>query len=124
MKMPFNKFLSAFTTLLSLICSQPNNAQTTTASAVTDSSMGLKDYYREYFPVGVAVDPRSLSGADSALIVREFNSITAENAMKMERIHPQENRYNWGAADSIVDFAVRNRIRLRGHTLCWHDQAP
>lgn len=85
---------------------------------------GLKDYYQDYFPVGVAVAPRSLRGAEAALIRREFNSLTPENAMKMGPIHPEENRYYWTDADSIVNFAQANKLRVRGHALCWHEQTP
>jgi len=86
---------------------------------------GLRDYYQKHFPVGVAVRPGDLrKPEESALILREFNSITAENAMKMGPIHPQENRYFWRDADSIVNFALRNKIKVRGHTLCWHTQTP
>ena len=86
---------------------------------------GLKDYYKKYFPIGVAVRPSDLkSPEESKLILNEFNSITAENAMKMGPIHPREDRYFWRDADSIVDFGVRNKIKVRGHTLCWHAQTP
>ncbi|MDQ6815009.1 MAG: endo-1,4-beta-xylanase [Bacteroidota bacterium] len=85
---------------------------------------GLKDYYKNYFPIGVAVGPRNLAGEDAQLILREFNSLTPENAMKMGPIHPQEDRYNWRDADSIVDFAQRHGLRVRGHNLCWHNQTP
>jgi len=88
------------------------------------AQQGLKDYYRGYFPVGVAVSARSLTGPDTNLILRQFNSITPENAMKMGPIHPEENRYNWKDADAIVDFCVRHRLRVRGHNLCWHEQTP
>lgn len=86
---------------------------------------GLKDYYKNYFPVGVAVTPRHFQdSATSSFILRHFNSLTAENVMKMEPIHPEEDRYNWGGADAIVRFATENRLKVRGHTLCWHNQAP
>ena len=86
---------------------------------------GLKDYYKKYFPIGVAVRPSDLTAdAESSLILKEFNSITAENAMKMGPIHPEENRFFWRDADAIVDFANRNKIKMRGHTLCWHAQTP
>jgi endo-1,4-beta-xylanase len=90
---------------------------------VTDKE-GLKDYYKDYFPIGVAVNIRSLRGPEADLITKEFNSITAENDMKMALIHPSENIFNWNNSDSIVDFAVRNKIKVRGHTLLWHNQAP
>jgi len=86
---------------------------------------GLKDYYKGYFPVGVAVTPRQL--ADSAqknFILKHFNSLTAENAMKMAPIHPKENSFFWTDADAIVNFAQQYKLKLRGHTLCWHNQTP
>ncbi|TZF85607.1 endo-1,4-beta-xylanase (plasmid) [Pedobacter sp. BS3] len=85
---------------------------------------GLKDYYKNYLPVGVAVAPGNLNGNEASLIIREFNSITPENAMKMGPIHPEENRYYWKDADSIVNFAQRHGLKVRGHNLCWHEQTP
>ena len=85
---------------------------------------GLKDYFKNDFLVGAAVNMQSIKGADSVLIVREFNSITPENDMKMGPIHPEENKYNWENADAIVNFAQRNNIKVRGHNLLWHEQAP
>lgn len=93
-------------------------------AAAAQESKGLKDYYNDYWPMGAAVTPRNLRGADSLLLVTHYNSITAENAMKMGPIHPAENRYNWGPADSIVEFAHKHGMKMRGHTLCWHSQAP
>jgi len=85
---------------------------------------GLKDYYKNYFPIGVAVGPQTLNGDEAELLLREFNSITAENAMKMGPIHPEENRYFWRDADSIVNFAQKHGLKVRGHNLLWHEQAP
>lgn len=92
-------------------------------SAETETR-GLKDYYKDYFSMGVAVSPRALKTDESGLILRHFNSLTAENAMKMGPIHPRENYYYWKDADSIAAYAKRNGLKLRGHTLCWHNQTP
>lgn len=93
--------------------------------AQPDTSKGLKDYYKDYFPIGVAVSPNDLKNpAEVSLILKQFNSLTPENAMKMGPIHPEENRYNWKDADSIVAFAVAHHLRVRGHNLCWHEQTP
>ncbi len=88
------------------------------------ANKGLKDYYRDYFTVGVAVSPQALRTEEATLIVQQFNSMTPENAMKMGPIHPKENEYNWAGGDSIAAFARRNNLKLRGHTLCWHNQTP
>jgi endo-1,4-beta-xylanase len=85
---------------------------------------GLKDFYKDYFSIGVAVGPKNLSGDEAILIKRQFNSITAENAMKMGPIQPKEGQFYWKDADSIVNFAIKNNIKIRGHNLCWHEQAP
>nr|WP_229210875.1 endo-1,4-beta-xylanase [Dyadobacter jiangsuensis] len=84
----------------------------------------LKEAYKDYFPIGVAVAPRNLSGPEAELIVKQFSSVTPENAMKMGPIHPEPGRYNWQDADAIVAFAQKNGMKVRGHTLCWHNQTP
>jgi endo-1,4-beta-xylanase len=85
---------------------------------------GLKDYYKDYFTIGVAISPRALKTDEARLIVEQFGSVTAENAMKMGPIHPREGEYNWKGADSIADFAQQHNLKFRGHTLVWHNQAP
>ncbi|HPY67512.1 MAG TPA: endo-1,4-beta-xylanase [Bacteroidales bacterium] len=87
-----------------------------------DSLKGLKDFYIDYFPVGVAVSPRSLQGEQGEFIKKHFNSLTAENVMKPALLQPEEGRFDWTEADKIVEFAQANGMKVRGHTLCWHDQ--
>jgi len=109
-------------TLLASQCSSTINL--TSADTKIDSTKGLKDKYQNYFSIGAAVTPRNLKTDEASLILQQFNSLTAENAMKMGPIHPYENRYYWNDADSIVDFAKRNGLKVRGHNLCWHQQVP
>ena len=95
------------------------------AQQQADSTKGLKDYYKNYFPIGVAVSPQALKKEEeSKLVLQQFNSITPENAMKMGPIHPKENEYNWKDADSIVAYAQHHHLKIRGHNLCWHNQTP
>jgi endo-1,4-beta-xylanase len=104
-------------------CAPKHVAQSPESMAKTaDHNKGLKDYFKDYFPIGVAVNTAAIHGEDSALIVREFNSVTPENDMKMGPIHPSEAVYNWKNADAIVDFATSHHVRIRGHNLCWHNQ--
>ena len=92
--------------------------------AVKSNAPGLAAYYDGYFPIGVALSPGSFANEDTVLIKQEFNSITAENVMKMEIIHPEEDRYDWKRSDQLVAFAERNGLKIRGHALCWHEQVP
>ena len=84
---------------------------------------GLKDAYKDYFTIGVAVNKTNVSDpAQMELIKKQFNSVTAENAWKPGEIHPKEGEWNFGLADSIANFCRENGIKMRGHCLCWHSQ--
>ena len=84
---------------------------------------GLKDAYKDYFKIGVAVNNRNVQDPDQIkVILREFNSITAENAMKLQPTEPKKGEFNWKDADQIADFCRANGIKMRGHTLMWHSQ--
>ncbi len=92
-------------------------------SSTTTWAQGLKDAYKDYFMIGVAVNQRNVTNPEQqALVKREFNSITAENDMKPEPTEPREGEFNWENADRIANFARQNGIKLRGHTLMWHSQ--
>lgn len=87
------------------------------------ANVGLKDAYKDYFTIGVAVNQRNVSDeAQIALIKKEFNSVTAENDWKPGEIHPQEGVWNFERADKIANFCRQNGIKMRGHCLCWHSQ--
>ena len=84
---------------------------------------GLKDAYKDYFTIGVAVNKHNISDpAQIEIIKKQFNSVTAENAWKPGEIHPKEGVWNFGLADSIANFCRENGIKMRGHCLCWHSQ--
>ena len=93
------------------------------APADPNPSVKLKDAYKDYFMIGVALNQRNVSTPDQINLVKaEFNSITAENDMKPGELHPKEGVWNWEKADKIANFCRQNGIKLRGHCLCWHSQ--
>jgi endo-1,4-beta-xylanase len=87
----------------------------------------LKEAYEDAFLMGVAINSRISSGRDSAsqaLVIQQFNTITAENAMKAGPINPQPGVYNFGPADDLVEFGEKHDMFIVGHTLVWHNQVP
>jgi endo-1,4-beta-xylanase len=82
------------------------------------------------FPVGVAVPadpwPNSLlqSPERKALVSRHFNSLTAENIMKMAYLQPAPGEFAFEHADALVDYARQQDMLVHGHALVWHRQAP
>jgi endo-1,4-beta-xylanase len=106
----FASALSAFSTL----------AQTPTTAT-------LKDTFKDAFYVGVAVNSSQITGTDAqgdVLIVQQFNSITPENVMKWEVIHPRPDAFDFSLADKYVEFGQQHYMFIVGHNLCWHSQTP
>jgi len=57
--------------------------------------------------------------AYKAAAIREFNSVTAEGAMKMAALQPTQGNFVYTDADTLVQFAQVNNMRVHGHTLVW-----
>ena len=75
--------------------------------------------------IGAAVRPRQLSEtAYASTLAREFNMVEPEDALKWEVVHPERESFDFSQADQIVDFATRHDMKVRGHTLVWHQQNP
>lgn len=91
------------------------------------ASAALKDTFKPAFLVGVALNTRQFAGSDpqaTALISREFNCATAENAMKWESLEPANNQFEFQQADVFIDFCRHHDLAVIGHNLCWHSQLP
>jgi endo-1,4-beta-xylanase len=56
--------------------------------------------------------------------LREFDSLTPENELKMAALQPRRGHYDFTAADELVRFARRNGKTVRGHTLIWGQALP
>ncbi|MFF3286815.1 endo-1,4-beta-xylanase [Streptomyces sp. NPDC003023] len=76
-----------------------------------------------YFGVAIASGKLGDS-AYTSIANREFNSVTAENEMKIDATEPQRGQFNFSAADRVYNWAVQNGKEVRGHTLAWHSQQP
>ncbi|MEY4271020.1 MAG: hypothetical protein RLZZ58_2236 [Pseudomonadota bacterium] len=58
--------------------------------------------------------------AYAALLKRDCGVLVPENEMKWQALRPGPNAYNFAPFDDMVDFAEKNGIAIRGHTLMWH----
>lgn len=95
----------------------------TAGGPTSEVASSLAQKYAEYFPIGAAIDPSSyVTHAD--LLKPQFNSITAENEMKFGWLETKEGVFTYDVADRIVDFAVNNNMKVRGHNFVWHSQNP
>ena len=75
------------------------------------------------FPVGSSLSTEQIASPGlPALFVRNFDQVTPEWEMKMERVLRPDGTFDFSAADAIAAFAQANGLRLHGHTLVWYAQ--
>lgn len=83
----------------------------------------LKKAFANSFSIGTAANKQIVEECGD-IILDNFSSITPENELKFDFIHPKENLYQFEKADNIVKFATDNNMLVRGHTLIWHESIP
>lgn len=107
---------------------------TQTTDPVDTSDARLFQVFSKYFRIGTAVSTNEVN-QHGDFILKHFNSITPENELKPDQIFDKEASAATGnnvnpkcklpyGAKTILDFANKNGIPVRGHTLIWHSQTP
>jgi endo-1,4-beta-xylanase len=96
-------------------------------AATAQAPATLKEAYRGSFLIGAAINTAQITGQDSlgdAIIEAQFSTISPENALKWDRIHPQPDNYDFTMADQYVAFGEKHHMFIVGHCLVWHNQVP
>lgn len=91
------------------------------------SEKALKDVLAGKFYIGSALNTAQVDGKDSAsmaIVLKHFNTITAENCMKSGMMQPREGEFRFEDADRFVELGEKLGMHIIGHTLVWHSQAP
>ena len=93
-------------------------------STIYEAQNSLKDLAS--FPIGNVVSANKIQSNNEfiSVLLNDFNSITAENDMKMRNMFIGPNEYDFTDGDLIVSFAKENGIRVFGHALIWHSSIP
>ena len=91
------------------------------------AQQGLKDAIGKYCLIGAAINQWQSDGqvpeAD-ALTDKHFNCAVAENCMKPESLAPAEGIFDFRVADKFVSYCEQHKLKVIGHCLVWHSQAP
>lgn len=93
------------------------------------SSYGLRilaDNQYRHLPIGAAVANYALFSDEGyrQLVASQFSMLTPENELKAQFIHPQPDTYSFTEADSLVDFAKANNMKVHGHNLVFSEANP
>lgn len=87
----------------------------------------LKAAFKDHFLIGAALNAAQFfesNEVETAIVKTQFNSISPENVLKWESVHPLSEKYDFTLADKYVDFGQRHQMFIIGHTLIWHSQTP
>ena len=120
--MNFSKFYIVFIFLLLAIFQV--NCKNDSQKTPLNKSATLKQTYASYFPIGLGIHSWDIKNDTGKFVSKQFSSISTANAFKFEAIHPHSDEYNFAEADSLVDFAEKNKMKVRGHTLLWTNRNP
>lgn len=96
-------------------------------AAAQDTSMTLKDAFKNDFRIGAALNQSQFEGAaprEAEIVTTQFNTISPENVLKWESVHPQPGQFDFADADQYVAFGQKNHMFIIGHNLIWHNQTP
>ena len=92
-----------------------------------ENAQTLKDAIGKYCLIGAAVNQWQSDGqvpAADAVLAKHFNCVVAENCMKPEVLAPAEGIFDFRVADKFVNYARQLGLKVNGHCLVWHSQAP
>jgi len=117
LKMSARKIIIGFIFVAALLNSSICYAQSKTLRSLAEKR-GI------YIGTAMAVEPLRNEPLYRKTVKREFNIIVAENAFKWSSLRPAKGKFDFKDTDLLVDFAEKNKMKIRGHTLVWHRQIP
>ena len=89
------------------------------------SAQSLQCVFEDDFPIGIAIDETRINDeVYVGLVRRHFSSLTTQDSLKWQSIHPQMGTYRFARTDRTLEFAEANGFDVIGHTLVWHNSLP
>ncbi len=88
----------------------------------------LREVFAKDFLIGGALNAKQIFGQvpkeETEIITRHFSTVTPENVLKWQYVHPAPGAYSFEVPDALVALGKKNDIFVVGHTLVWHHQTP
>jgi endo-1,4-beta-xylanase len=102
--------------VLTLVCGRAGLAATEAASGGRAAPAPHR--------LGTALNTSQIGTRYTAVLERDFTSITPEYEMEMDHVEPAPGRFTFAASDRLVGFARSHGLAVRGHALVWYQQVP
>ncbi|GAB3651226.1 endo-1,4-beta-xylanase [Echinicola sediminis] len=93
----------------------------------TNDHLGFKEVFIDDFYIGSALSLRNVNADNNKVkhvLSKNFNSISPENLLKWQSVHPRPDTYVFESADRYVELGEQLDMFTIGHTLVWHNQTP
>lgn len=84
----------------------------------------LKDVYKDYFKIGIAVQDRAMNANSryGQLVSKHFNTMTSEGLFKNSNIVSTDLTWDFSKADKVMQFAKDTGLdEVVGHVLIWEN---
>lgn len=124
---------AAFGIASTIGCSHPQRATAPATPApvvspkVRTDIPRLADVFKSQFMVGAAINASQImerDAAGNAVVESQYNTISPENILKWEVVHPKPGQYDFTLSDKYVAYGEAHKMFIIGHTLVWHSQTP
>ena len=110
-----------------LVASQVDWLPSVALPSLSAQAVALKDIVPKGWLIGAAINQNQSDQRDTVavdLVTRQFNTISPENLLKFQSLHPEADRFTFDAADRYVAFGLDRGMAVIGHNLVWHSQTP
>lgn len=107
-----------------------------TDELIVEEPEPLKDIYGDSIILGMCLNNTTIGEKYKEAVTKNFSSITCENEMKPDAVlnksscikNVKENQayveLDFSACQNIIQYCLDNGLRMRYHTLVWHNQTP
>lgn len=94
------------------------------AFALFSCSASFKDVAAKHgFNSGYAITSGDILDPNAVKIIKnDCNILVYENSMKWANLRPNDKFWNWNDIDLLIKFAQENNMKVKWHTLFWHQQ--
>jgi len=105
--------------------------KSTADALAAQSDKSLKDEFGNYFRVGNILNRGTVNNSGiTGNFLKDYNAVECENETKPDATLVQNGstdnniKVTLNSCAAICDFAQKNGLGFRGHTLAWHSQSP
>ena len=87
------------------------------------SAQALRDYAK-VINLNFGSPTQGLSQQMQDSLSYNFNFTIPGNALKYDHVEPKQGKFDFRFADSVVDYAEKHGMKVKGHCLIWHWSEP